>query len=152
MKNVNLLFLSVILLLVSCKEETPSLDVQHDPNITSIEGIWKLILIEDASGESISKTEENSWGLDVLITIEDEGDPFKIYGKNTSNEIFGDFDYLDDRNIQVHAMGSTYVNQPEWGNKFATVFYGAELSFSINNQYLQFYNAEKDMSITLERM
>lgn len=151
MKSLNIFFLSILMVLLSCNEEVPSIDFQDDPSITSIEGNWKLIQIFDADGEIITKTEDNSWGYDVAFTIDDNGDPFEIYGKNTTNQIFGGFDYLEGRAVQVYAIGTTYVNQPEWGNKFSKVFYSAKLTYSVNSDWLRLRNEEEGMEILLER-
>jgi K+-transporting ATPase A subunit len=39
-----------------------------------------------------TKTQQNSLGLDIIISFDDTSDPHKMSGKNTTNTIYGEFE------------------------------------------------------------
>ena len=149
--KVWLLYLGLIALLLGCDDDFESLAIQDDASVLSLNGTWRLVAYEDyRQNEIITKTEENSWGRDVVITFDDTTDPFGINGQNTTNSVFCSFDYTERRSIRVPALGSTYVNQPEWGNLFNRLMRD-ELTFQINTSYLKIYNEAQGLAALLEK-
>jgi len=98
------LYLGLIVLLLSCDDDFESLIIQDDASVSSLNGTWRVVAYEDYRQDAIiTKTEENSWGRNVVITFDDTTAPFSISGQNTTNSVFGSFSYTGRRSIQVPA-------------------------------------------------
>ena len=114
--------------------------------------LGKVIAYEDyEQGELIAKTEENSRGMDVIVTFDDTTDPPSIEGSNTTNSIWGTFEYTGPRSFSVPGLASTLVGQPEWGNVFSAIFTEGELVFTVNPSSLKIHNSLQQLSVVLER-
>ncbi|MBK9256537.1 MAG: hypothetical protein IPM42_13700 [Saprospiraceae bacterium] len=121
-------------------------------SISSINGIWKVISYENYTTNTREfKNQENSTGLDIIITFDDSQEPHKFFGKNTTNSVFGEFEYLDTRVLKILNFGTTEIAQPEWGNKFNEVFMESELNFKINNNGLRIFYDNNTKSVTLTK-
>jgi hypothetical protein len=130
------------------KDEIKIKEINDDSSITTINGTWVVKSYENYGNQSILlKDEKNSWGHDVVITFSEEKEPHQFYGKNTTNSISGEFKYLGKRKISFENYISTYVNQPEWADKFNQALEGGE--FKINNTHLRIYFNENKESVTL---
>ncbi|MEM6841629.1 MAG: hypothetical protein AAF632_05350 [Bacteroidota bacterium] len=142
-----------LIALLGCNEDDISdLEIRDDPSITSLNGTWKVIAYEDyEQGELITKTEENSWNMDVIITFDDTINPPSITGKNTTNSIFGSFEYTGHRSFQTAGFASTYVSQPEWADTFAKIFEEGEQLFIINETQLKITNTSRKLTAILEK-
>ena len=148
--------LSIILIvtLISCAdhgiERLDSL-VQRQ-QIQSLNGTWKVISFEDLSTQEILlQTQENSWGYDIVITFDDTKDPGKIFGKNTTNSVSGEFEYTSETTFKLNGLNSTKIGQPEWGNKFSAAIFNDNnaVDFEIDNSKLKIYYKNKSNSVTL---
>ncbi|MGB3586022.1 MAG: hypothetical protein WBA23_05760 [Tunicatimonas sp.] len=148
-----LVALSLLVLLFSCDEDDfKSLEVRDDSSVKSLNGTWRVIAYEDyEQGELIAKTEENSRGMDVIVTFDDTTDPPSIEGSNTTNSIWGTFEYTGPRSFSVPGLASTLVGQPEWGNVFSAIFTEGELVFTVNPSSLKIHNSLQQLSVVLER-
>ena len=136
-----------------CKEDDLiDLKIQDDLSISTINGTWKVIAYKELDIKKvITKDSSNSWGFDVIITFDDTVNPLKITGRNTTNSIFGEFEYINDRSVRILTLGSTYVGQPEWGDKFIDLVSESDLIFEVNESQLRIVNNQKQRSALFER-
>ena len=136
-----------------CKEDDLiDLKIQDDLSISTINGTWKVIAYKELDIKKvITKDSSNSWGFDVIITFDDTVNPLKIAGRNTTNSIFGEFEYINDRSVRILTLGSTYVGQPEWGDKFIDLVSESDLIFEVNESQLRIVNNQKQRSALFER-
>ncbi|WKN40952.1 hypothetical protein [Tunicatimonas pelagia] len=143
----------LLVLLFGCQDDDlDSINVSDDPSITSLNGTWKVIAYEDLEqGKLITKTEENSWGMDVIVTFDDTTDPPNVSGRNTTNSIGGTFECTGQRLIQTSNIFSTYVGQPKWADKFGEVISKSELQFTINSSQLKLSNTTEQLNVVLEK-
>ena len=125
---------------------------KDESSITTLNGTWKVLSFEDYSNHSREfKNEENSRGLDIIVTFDDTKDPNELSGINTTNTIAGKFDYTGSRDFEISTYGSTYVAQPAWADKFNQAVLDGELSFRINAAKLRVYYDNQMKSVTLTR-
>lgn len=153
MKNL-IGFFIVLLLMVGCSDDQVNdfNSFEEDTSITTLNGTWKVVSFEDLENNTVEfKTEENSWGYDIIITFDDSQDPHSIAGKNTTNSVSGDFDYIASRQIKVNRLVSTRVGQPEWGNKFSQALGEGDISFIVNAKKLRFLYDDGGKSITFSK-
>ena len=143
----------LVLALFGCEEDDQArFFVKDDPEISTLNGTWKVISFEDqVTKEITTPTEENSWGLEIVVTFDDSTAPYSISGKNTSNQIFGEFTYQSERSFKVAQLGSTFVNQPEWGDKFSLAVLDGVMEFKINSSHLRIFYESSQKSMTLEK-
>ena len=126
--------------------------IQDDLSISTINGTWKVIAYKELDIKKvITKDSSNSWGFDVIITFDDTVNPPKITGRTTTNSIFGEFEYINDRSVRILTLGSTYVGQPEWGDKFIDLVSESDLIFEVNESQLRIVNNQKQRSALFER-
>lgn len=139
--------------LLTCADDSFDVnDFRDDSSIQTLNGEWKVISFEDLIQEQVEfKNEENSWGYDIIVTFDDTTNPHKLSGRNTTNSIFGEFDYLAAREFKLRNLGSTYVNQPEWADKFSKALLDDTARFRINSTRLRIYYDNKTKSVTLQR-
>ena len=143
----------LVLALFGCEEDDQTwFFVKDDPEISTLNGTWKVISFEDqVTKEITTPTEENSWGLEIIVTFDDSTAPYSLSGKNTSNQIFGEFTYRSERSLEVPQLGSTFANQPEWGDKFSLAVLDGVMEFNINSSHLRIFYENSQKSITLEK-
>ncbi|MEM8968679.1 MAG: hypothetical protein AAGE93_19845 [Bacteroidota bacterium] len=148
-----LMLFCLTLLFFGCEEDGfRGLEVRDDSSVTLLNGTWKVIAYEDfEQSKLITKTEENSWGKDVIIAFDDTTDTRSISGQNTTNSVGCTFEYTEQRSIQTSSLFSTYVNQPEWGNRFGRVISESDLQFTINTTRLKVYNESEQLSARFEK-
>jgi hypothetical protein len=157
-KCMRIFFVIIAIAMLGCSDDEvkhPSFDInffEDDPNIQSINGIWKVISFEDYSNKSVEvATEENSSGLDILVTFDDTKNPKTVSGKNTSNYVSGIFDYVSTRSLKTDGLVSTKAGQPTWADQFLSVFYNATADFIVSENRLRIYFDGKNRSVTFSK-
>ena len=132
----------------ACNDD--ELGFTDNPALQSVAGTWKVISFEDhLADERTYKTEENSRGLDIILTFDDSVTPHTIKGGNTTNSIWGTFENQRPKAIQIEALGSTNVGQPEWGDLFSSVISQGVGKYEINELQLRIYYNDEKNSVTL---
>jgi hypothetical protein len=151
-------FVIIAIAMSGCSDDEvkhPSFDInffKDDPNIQTINGTWKVISFEDYSNKSVEvATDENSSGLDILITFDDTKNPKTISGKNTTNYVRGTFDYVSTRSLKTDGLVSTEIVQPPWADQFLSVFQNATADFIVSENRLRIYFDEKNRSVTFSK-
>jgi hypothetical protein len=141
----------IVLGLLSCSEDEFDVnDFRDDQSITTLNGTWKVISFEDFNSQKVEfKTQENSWGYDIIVTFNDTVDPNEFSGRNTTNSVFGEFDYIDRRQFKLRRLGTTFVGQPEWADDFGTAVLDGNVTYKINTGRLRIYYDNKQKSVTL---
>jgi hypothetical protein len=139
--------------LVSCKnDDLVNLNIQDDLSITTINGTWRLIAYKELDTKNvIRKDSSNSWGSEVIVAFDDTIDPSAISGRNTTNRIFGGFEYLNERSFRTSGLLSTRVSQPEWGDRFVDLVSESDLRFKVNESQLQLFNEQQQLSALFEK-
>ncbi|HEY0652816.1 MAG TPA: hypothetical protein VGD65_06800 [Chryseosolibacter sp.] len=153
MKTRGLLLLFILVGQLGCSSDEPRIDsFPDDPTIETLNGTWRVISFEDFEiGKSEERTQENSWGKDIIITFDDTVQPQRLSGKNTTNAIEGEFTYLGERQFRVTHLISTYVGQPQWADKFLEAVGGGEVSFRVTADQLRIYYETGTKSVTLAK-
>ena len=104
----------VLLGQLSCSTE--DLDIKSfndDSSITTLNGTWKVLSFENYTDNIREfKNQENSRGLDITINFDDTKDPNELSGTNTTNTVFGEFEYIGTRKFKIDNYGTTQVAQP----------------------------------------
>jgi hypothetical protein len=140
-----LLFLSILIVTVSCDKERINDNFRDDPSIQNINGKWKVVSYEDFEKASVTKKSDvDSWnGMDVILTFATDS----LWGYCTTNAMSGKYS-LSGRNIHIIRYGGTKIGQPEWGNMFSKIIYDLE-SFAINEHQLRLFYNDSEKSVTL---
>lgn len=137
----------------SCSNE--DLDIKSfndDASVTTLNGTWRVLSFENYTDNIREfKNQENSRGLDIIIKFDDTKDPNELSGKNTTNTVFGEFQYIGTRKFKVINYGTTEVAQPVWADKFNQAIIDGELNFKINVAGLRIYYDNETKSVTLTR-
>ncbi len=156
METIRAITIILIAALFSCSD--PDLDrlnaLVKDRQVQGLNGTWKVISFKDKSNQQIElQTQENSWGYDIIITFDDANDPDKIFGKNTTNTVSGEFEYTSETTFKLNGLNSTKINQPPWGNKFSAAILNDNnaVDFEIDNNTLRIYYKNKLNIVTLEK-
>jgi hypothetical protein len=138
---------------ISCSNEDFDINsFKDDPFITTLNGTWRVISFEDFSTNTVEyKTQENSWGKDIIVTFNDNLDPNLFSGKVTTNSVEGEFDYVGQRQFKLNRYGTTYAGQPEWADKFGIAVLDGNVTFIINRGGLRIYYDNKTKSVTLTK-
>jgi hypothetical protein len=143
----------VLLLQLSCSND--GLDInsfRDDSSITTLNGTWKVVSFENYIENSIElKNQANSKGLDIVVTFNDMRDPNELSGKNTTNTVFGKFDYIGTRKFKIFDYGTTEIAQPVWADKFNEAILDGEVDFKISVRTLRVYYNNNAQSVTLAR-
>ena len=125
---------------------------EDDPSISTLNGTWRVTSFENHIDQTVEyKTQENSLGLDIVVTFDDTKNPKELSGKNTTNYFQGEFSYLGNRDLIVTHYYSTEILQPSWADKFQAIMSG-EVHFKINLTELRIYYHDKTKSVTLVKM
>lgn len=125
---------------------------KDDSSIASLNGTWRVISFEDFTTHTAEyKTQENSWGRDIIVTFDDTINPKLFSGQVTTNAVQGEFDYIGKRQFQLHRYGSTYVGQPRWADQFGEAMLDKTNTFAINREELRIYYLSQSKSVTLVR-
>ena len=123
-----------------------------DPSITSLNGTWKVVSFENYTNNSVEyKNQTNSWGYDIVITFDDTKTPKQFSGKNTTNDIFGGFEYVTQRQFLLLQFGTTEVGQPTWAYNFSHAMLNKGNRFIINWTKLRIFFDNDSKSVSLER-
>lgn len=123
-----------------------------DVTIVSLNGTWEVLSFENYADDSREfKTEENSDGLDIVITFDDTKTPHELSGKNTRNSIVGNFEYPGKKKFKLTSYFSTEVGQPVWADKFNEALSSGEIGFKINRAELRMYYDGGAKSVTFTR-
>lgn len=152
--RIHLILIGFVLLgILGCsRDEFDINDFRDDTSIQTIRGTWKVISFEDFRSDKVEfKTEENSWGYDIIVTFDDSVSPHEVWGRNTTNSINGEFEHVGDRQFQILRLGTTFVNQPEWGDKFSAAITDEHVRFKINSEHLRIYYDNNKKSLTLTK-
>ncbi len=138
---------------LSCSNE--DLDIKSfndDSSITTLNGTWKVLSFENYTDNTReSKNQENSRGLETIIKFDDTKDPNELSGTNTTNTVFGQFEYKGTRKFKVNNYGTSEVAQPIWADKFNQAIIDGEVSFKINVTGLRIYYDNETKSVTLTK-
>ena len=138
---------------LSCSNE--DLDIKSfndDSSITTLNGKWKVLSFENYTDNIREfKNQENSRGLDIIINFDDTKNPNELSGTNTTNTVFGEFEYIDTRKLKINNYGTTEVAQPVWADKFNQAILDGEVNFKINVTGLRIYYDNETKSVTLTR-
>lgn len=125
---------------------------RDDSSITTLNGTWKVVSFEDFTANSVEyKTQENSWGKDIVVTFNDNLNPKLFSGTVTTNSVEGEFEYVGLRQFRLSRYGTTFVGQPIWADKFGTAMLDGDVPFKINTERLRIYYDNKTKSVTLTR-
>ena len=143
----------VILGLLSCSNnETDINSLKDGSSLTTLSGTWKVISFADYNLNSVEvKDQENSWGLDIIVTFDDSSSPDVLSGKNTTNTITGDFNYTGIRKFRVNQLSTTKVAQPIWANKFSQAILDTDINYFISDSELIIYYDNNTKSMTMKR-
>lgn len=143
MKKIILVILLVSIELQGCTDE-----ISHD----SLNGSWTVFSFQNlATGTTEFRTQENSWNKNITVQFDVTGNPKTISGKNTTNNISGEFNYVGENQFQVSNLQSTYVNQPRWAFEFITAITSQDLTFEIIDDTLVISYDNKSKSVALKR-
>jgi hypothetical protein len=138
---------------LSCSTE--DLDIRtfnDDSSITTLNGTWKVVSFEDlTTNKTEFKTQDNSWGKDIIVTFNDNLNPKLFSGKVTTNSVEGEFDYVGTRQFKLSRYGSTFVGQPVWADKFGVAMTKGDVPFKINRDRLRIYYDNQTKSVTLTK-
>jgi hypothetical protein len=138
---------------LSCSTE--DLDIRtfnDDSSITTLNGTWKVVSFEDLTTNTTEfKTQDNSWGKDIIVTFNDNLNPKLFSGKVTTNSVEGEFDYVGTRQFKLSRYGSTFVGQPVWADKFGVAMTEGDVPFEINRDRLRIYYDNQTKSVTLTK-
>ncbi len=143
----------LIIGLLSCSEDDFDINsFRDDSSITTLNGTWKVLSFENFNDKKVEfKNQENSWGYDIIVTFDDTKNPNEFSGGNTTNSVFGEFDYVGSRQFKLHRLGTTYVGQPEWADKFSQAVLEGNVNFIINSARLRIYYDNRSKSVTLAK-
>ena len=138
---------------LSCSNEDFDIkSFNDDSSITTLNGTWKVLSFENYTDNIREfKNQENSRGLDIIINFDDTKDPNELSGTNTTNTVFGEFEYLGTRKLKINNYGTTEVAQPIWADKFNQAILDGEVNFKINVTGLRIYYDNETKSVTLTR-
>lgn len=138
---------------LSCSDEDLDTKIfNDDPSITTLNGTWKVVSFEDLTTNTTEfKTQDNSWGKDIIVTFNDNLNPKLFSGKVTTNSVVGEFDYVGTRQFKLSRYGSTFVGQPVWADKFGVAMTDGDVPFKINRERLRIYYDNKTKSVTLTK-
>jgi hypothetical protein len=153
MKFRTLLFFLCFIAQLSCSDDglDPN-DFVDDASIQTLNGTWKVESFEDyETGQVEYQTQANSSGYDIVITFDDTKDPKVFGGQVTTNGVAGEFEYIGERGLDVLSYASTFINQPEWGDKFGAAFGDDDISFRINSQRLRILYDGRKKGVTLSK-
>jgi hypothetical protein len=111
------LFSFVLFSIAGCvNDDVERTSFRDDPKILTLNGTWKVLSYEDHTNNTVDKkTQQNSQGLDIIIALDDTSAPHKLSGTNTTNAVFGEFEYSGNRIFKVLKYSSTFIAQPVWG-------------------------------------
>ena len=138
---------------LSCSNEDFNINsFNDDSSVTTLNGTWKVVSFENYTDNSREfKNQENSRGLDIIINFDDTKDPGELSGTNTTNTVFGEFEYIGIRRFKITGYGSTYVAQPVWADQFNQAILDGEMNFRINVTGLRIYYDNETKSVSLTR-
>jgi hypothetical protein len=143
--------ITFLVVLFNCSNDDVDINsFEDDTSIKTLNGEWKVISFENhTEGKIEYKNQENSWGHDIVITFDDTKDPHELLGKNTTNSVFGKFEYVGSRQFKLQELSSTFITQPAWADKFSHAVLEGEVTYIINRTALRIYYDNKTKSITL---
>jgi hypothetical protein len=151
MRKLTLLIALLLVLQPGCSSDDIS-SLIDDSLITTLNRTWKVISFEDHASNSVEyKSEENSWGKDIIVTFDDTSSPKIFSGSITTNSVHGEFEYFGQRQFKLNNYISTFAGQPVWADKFGTALATEKITFSINESTLRIYYENKSKSVTLTR-
>jgi choline kinase len=117
-----------------------------------IDGIWVVISFENlATGVIEYRTQENSWNKEIVVAFDDTRTPKTISGTTISNEISGEFIYVNQDQFKVTKLESTQIYQPRWADEFVKAIADENLTFKITDDRLVIYYANASKKVTLQR-
>ena len=154
MKSLIVLMVFFPLSLMQCAEEDfDKYSFNDNPTIESLNGTWKVISFENYTEQTVEfKNQENSWGNDIIIIFDDSKTPHELSGINTTNSIFGEFEYTGPRQFKLHHLSTTHVNQPSWANNFNQAILDEDVHFIISQNRLRIFYDQQAKSVTLTRI
>jgi hypothetical protein len=155
LKVMSIRTLTIALLFGQLSCSTNDTDINSfadDSSINTLNGTWKVISFENYTNDSREfKNQENSRGLDIIITFDDTKDPNELSGTNTTNTVLGEFEYIGTRKFKTMNYKTTEVAQPVWADKFNQAILDGEVNFKINLVLLRIYYDNETKSVTLTK-
>ena len=154
MNRTTRIALLLVMSIAGCsKQEIDIHAFTDDPTITTLNGNWKVRSFEDFTQNTVEfKTQENSRGLDIIITFDDSKQLYELSGQNTTNTIAAEFEYTGDRHFEISHVASTEVAQPRWADQFIDAILDGDLRYKINTTLLRIYYDNESKSVTLSRI
>ena len=151
MKSLIRLFL--VISLGGCAADVDIGVFADDPSIKTLNGTWRVKSFEDFNHHTVEfKTQANSRGFDITVTFDDSKQPHEISGENTTNTIWGEFDYIHSRTLTFSHVASTEVAQPPWADQFMDAILQGPVDYKINATTLRIYYDNDTKSVTLVRI
>jgi hypothetical protein len=144
---------SLVAVLPGCSDDAFDInDFRDDSSIATLNGTWMVISFEHFRDRRVEfRTKENSWNGYICVSFDDNADPKQFSGGIITNSVFGEFDYLGARHFKLRRLGTTFVGEPEWGDKFRGAICGNKVPYKISAQRLRIYFDNNRQSVTLER-
>jgi hypothetical protein len=136
----------------SCSSDDIDINNFKDNSSLTLNGTWKVISFEDYTTNTTEfKNQENSWGLDIIVSFNDNLNPKLFSGKVATNSVEGEFEYVGQRQFKLSRYGTTFVNQPVWADKFGTAVLDGDVTFKVNSEKLRIYYDNQSKSVTLTK-
>lgn len=143
MKNLIFTFGLFSIFFFSCTKSTDE---------SSINGSWTVESFRHLTTKATEyKTKENSWNSDITIQFNATANPSTFSGINTTNQIFGEFSLVGQKELKILNLVTTEKTQPKWADEFLTVIDDSNLTYSVKNDKLIIVNGTINKSVTLKR-
>ena len=142
------LFIALIFLLVGNCTTDDADEVSYD-----LTGSWTVIYFMDGD-QKVTKTEENTWpdinNGDITTTFSEPDSDGQgiISGITVSNHFNGSFTILDQGELSIGPVATTFINEPEWTALFRI---GGTHNYEIRNSRLFIYYNNDANVIVFER-
>lgn len=144
-------FLLILLVLIGCSEPNSQL-TERPSGLVNLEGTWKAVSFEDYEANTVTyPNTENSFDLDIVITFDADARPHNLSGRNTTNDFYGNFEYLSGNQVKVSYFSTSKVGQPALANEFYRAMLGEILTVSIEDLRLKLFYEDGRRSVTLIR-
>lgn len=116
MKQVIMLAAIISLVQLSCRRNDAAL-----PAPTSLEGKWRMILVQDNStGATVVKPPDTNGDVDILFTATSPTNGH-ISGTTPTNDIWpSNYQTTAAQSLSIPALGVTKVMETAWGNEFVS--------------------------------
>lgn len=142
----------ILLVLIGCSEPNDSGLTEKPSALLDLEGTWKAVSFEDYEANTVTyPNTENSFDLDIVVTFDADAKPYNFSGRNTTNDFYGNFEYLAGNRVKVSYFATTKVGQPALANEFCRAMQGEILTVFIEDLRLRLFYEDGRRSVTLIR-